>query len=150
MKGYNDDTFKPNNNITRAEFVTAICNLMEGSQIPESKSNIGEFKDVSDNHWALKYIRYGISKGLLLGYPDKTFRPSNNINYGEAITIMVKLLQKEKDTSNYIWPNEYLQNAKELQITKDIEFTPYKNLIRGDAAIMIDRIMFKLSKISSL
>jgi hypothetical protein len=51
--GYTDNTFRPNNNITRAEVVVIICNAFgrnTDANLPQ------KFSDVDTNHWAYKYI----------------------------------------------------------------------------------------------
>lgn len=52
IKGYNDGTFKPNNNITRGEYVTLMNNLLERKvKIENTLPGIKEFNDLNTNKW---------------------------------------------------------------------------------------------------
>jgi hypothetical protein len=53
MAGYPDGTFKPDNQVTRAEAVTLMSNSSQRSLQPLGSVN---FDDVPANHWAYKYI----------------------------------------------------------------------------------------------
>lgn len=53
--GYSDNTFKPDNNITRAEAVTIINNLLDISPVAAS-DEVRTFSDLPESHWAYKII----------------------------------------------------------------------------------------------
>ena len=90
IKGYEDGSFKPENNITRAEIITLIIRLMGLSDVAGTKEQI--FSDVTAEHWASAYINYANSVGLINGYPDGTFRPERNISLDETVKIVVSAL----------------------------------------------------------
>jgi len=52
-------------------------------------SPAAEFTDI-DNHWASEYIYALVNRGILSGYPDKTFRPDNEVTRGEYLTLLFK------------------------------------------------------------
>ncbi len=56
IKGYDDGTFRPNNNITRAEVVTIINRVLnrcaDEKYVADNESQLNIFKDVSKKHWA--------------------------------------------------------------------------------------------------
>jgi len=81
VKGYGDGTFKPDNAVTRAEFVTMLMRIIDnyGKSAP--------FADV-EGHWAEMYIAKAYEYGYIKGYEDGTFRPDNTITRAEAITII--------------------------------------------------------------
>ena len=58
IDGYGDGTFKPNNNITRAESVTMISKVFDRSQDFSQRLS---FKDVLQSHWAYKYIMNAVN-----------------------------------------------------------------------------------------
>ena len=58
IDGYGDGAFKPNNNITRAESVAMIAKVFDRSQTFSQRVN---FKDVSQKHWAYKYIMNAVN-----------------------------------------------------------------------------------------
>ena len=81
VKGYPDGTFRPNNTVTRAEFVAMLMRVV-GEQGGSSK-----FADVQ-GHWAESYIAKATEYGYISGYPDGTFRPDANITRAEALKVV--------------------------------------------------------------
>ena len=60
IQGYKDHTFKPDNTVTRAEFVTLMDRALYREDIPQA-NNINNlpsspFKDITPSYWAYKYI----------------------------------------------------------------------------------------------
>ncbi len=99
VEGYEDGTFRPNNNITRAEFATIASRFFE---LEGGQDN--NFPDVASDHWAKSYIDSAVIKGWLLGYEDGTFRPDQPIKRSEAVTIINRMLNREAD-KEYIEAN---------------------------------------------
>ncbi|WP_066506668.1 S-layer homology domain-containing protein [Abyssisolibacter fermentans] len=52
----------------------------------------GNFEDVKDGYWAKENIEMLVSKGIVNGYPDKTFRPKNTISRSEFSKLIQELL----------------------------------------------------------
>ncbi|OXS55004.1 hypothetical protein B1A99_24810 [Cohnella sp. CIP 111063] len=50
-----------------------------------------KFKDVMANHWASNAINEAAQKGFIKGYPDGTFKPSNNITRAEFASLLAKI-----------------------------------------------------------
>lgn len=92
MFGYKDDTFKPNINITREEFVAVIARLIEADD-DESKLPFADAK----NRWSTKSIAKLYNAGLISGYTDGTFKPQRYITRAETVTIMNRLLGRKCD-----------------------------------------------------
>ncbi|MGM9615053.1 MAG: S-layer homology domain-containing protein, partial [Oscillospiraceae bacterium] len=91
INGYKDGTFRPNNSVTRAEFVTMLVNLTGVS------SSSSSFSDVSATHWAKNAIFAAASQGWVNGYEDGTFRPNNKITRAEAVVVMNRVLGRSAD-----------------------------------------------------
>lgn len=91
VSGYEDGTFGPNKNITRAEFVTI---AMAFSTLETGKST---FSDVADTSWAAPYIYSASKQGWISGYTDGTFGPNKNITRAEAVSIINKMLNRTAD-----------------------------------------------------
>ena len=72
IDGYEDGTFKPNGNITRAEFATIAVRFFEATYEGENL-----FPDI-DGHWAQDYINEAANAGIVDGYPDGTFGPQSS------------------------------------------------------------------------
>lgn len=99
ISGYPDGTFRPNNSITRAEFVS----LANNAYSLEEKTSIS-FQDVSSDHWAYDAIQTGVCAGYIKGDTNNTFRPDDKVTRAEAAS-MIAILQKNIDsqstTNNY-------------------------------------------------
>ena len=85
ISGYEDGTFKPNNNITRAEFVLILNNAMGF----EKKGTVS-FKDVKDNDWFKNAVAIAVGEGYTSGYQDGTFKPNATITRAEAAVMIAK------------------------------------------------------------
>lgn len=82
ISGYEDGTFKPNQNITRAEFAQMISGYVK-----EGYPGSSNFKDVK-GHWASDAIDAVYGNKAIKGYPDGTFKPNQDITRAEAVTIL--------------------------------------------------------------
>ena len=87
--GYPDGSFRPADNITRAEFATIMSRFVDASVAPSSG-----FADVPSDHWAKGPIDACAANGWIEGYMDGTFRPENPITRAEAVTILNRALSR--------------------------------------------------------
>ena len=91
MRGYDDRTFKPENNITREEIAKVLAPLLSSVQSYddltfEDRDNIGV--------WAYPHVSALVKEGTILGYEDNTFRPKSNITCAELAVIFMKIRDK--------------------------------------------------------
>ncbi|URN93216.1 MAG: S-layer homology domain-containing protein [Candidatus Pristimantibacillus lignocellulolyticus] len=92
VTGYSDGTFKPNQEVNRAEF-TAI--LVRAMKLDAAKGEV-QFADADNiQGWAKEYIQQAVEAGIITGYKDNTFRPAGNITRAEAAVMIVKALGLE-------------------------------------------------------
>ena len=89
-----DGKFRPNDNVTRAEFATLAAHF---DNLTLTNKNI--FSDVPNTYWAVKYINSAAAKGWILGYPDGTFKPEANITRAEVVTLVNKMLNRTADSA---------------------------------------------------
>jgi len=95
-------------NITRAEFTKM---SIVASQYKDQAAGSGRytlFTDLPSTHWASGYISASVANGLIYGYTDGTFRPSNNITLEEAATIVLRLLGYESSDLSGAYPQAQL------------------------------------------
>ncbi len=88
--GYPDHSYRPNNNVTRAQFITM---LYRAAGSPEVKSTDLKFDDASaiDKNY-LTAVAWGVENGVVLGYEDNTFRPDVKISRAQMATFMYRYL----------------------------------------------------------
>ncbi|MBE7009789.1 MAG: S-layer homology domain-containing protein, partial [Ruminococcaceae bacterium] len=136
-----DDTglFRPKGNLTRAEFCKMAIELQGLGSKSALYSSRTIFPDVRAEHWASGYINLSTVAGkeqpaLMHGFPDGTFRPEQNISYGEAVTVLMRMLgYEDKDTSG-IWPRGYFDIAAASGVTKGMNRSEEGGLLREQAA----------------
>lgn len=88
--------FKPNQPITRGEYVTWLYKAYNAIQPAQRQLHLApqagqQFKDVSANHPAYKYIQALAYTGYSIGYLDGRFRPDQPLSREEMIGIKVAL-----------------------------------------------------------
>ena len=86
VSGYPDGTFKPDQNVSRAEFVTMVNNAF-GFKAETSTY----FTDVKDTDWFAGQISRAKAAGYISGYEDGSFKPNNYISRQEVASIICLL-----------------------------------------------------------
>lgn len=95
VNGYPDNSFKPKNNITRAEFI-AIVNRALGF----TKKDFVTFSDVDSNKWYYNDVARACSAGYISGYENNKFQPEKNISRQEVAAILFRLLKLANNNDN--------------------------------------------------
>lgn len=142
VNGYEDNTYKPKNSVTRAELSKMLVLAMgKEDDVAAAKNKFLSFTDVLSSFWGYGYIKVASDEKLVNGYPDGTFLPQGNVTYAEATTMVLRALGYKEDVekSELLWPNNYMVYADEkLEIFKNIgEFKASDPANRGDIAILI-------------
>ncbi len=89
--GYEDNSFRPDEPITRAEFSAIACRF---EALSEGRAS---FTDVPANHWAAQYINFAATRGWVSGYPDGSFLPDAFISRAEVASVTCRLLERSAD-----------------------------------------------------
>ena len=53
------------------------------------------YPDVAENHWAANQIKILTEQGVIVGYPDGTFKPDDNVTRAEFASMAIKALGQE-------------------------------------------------------
>ena len=122
IKGYEDGTFGPLQNVTRAEFTAMLMRTLNYGSLGSSSAAALPFTDVDDNNsdinWAIPNINTAYDMGIINGYEDGTFRPNDNVAYEEALKMIVCTLgYTDISVDSTPWYSLYLSQAKKLGIT---------------------------------
>lgn len=103
ITGYSDGTFRPGNNVTRAQFTKIIVIAQEWNlQIPSTP----HFTDVSTTHTFYAYVETAYYYGIIAGYSDGTFRPDNNILRGQITKMVYKAVEYIRGFVGYDYGHE--------------------------------------------
>lgn len=143
MQGDGAGNFEPNRNLTRAEF-TKLAATSLGLTDATAYRSYTLFPDVLYTHWASGYIA-AMSKSpdlakkqIIRGNPNGTFTPEKPVTYGEACTMLLRMLNYTTADVGPIWPTDYIAKAQSLNLTKGAEVRGENDPItRADAAIML-------------
>lgn len=158
IKGYNDNTFKPDQQITRAELTKMI---LVGAKVETKNYGTNCFPDVGYLEWFSNYICTAKEAKYIQGYDDGTFKPDQYINKAEALKIIAKTydwkMEFEEtpgafaDTPNDAWYIDYIWYGIERDLFKgfddesvnlsDYQFEPGQYITRGEVAEILYRYL---------
>lgn len=108
--GYDDGSFKPEKLINRAEFTKIIMGARFADEV-NSSQNKNCFPDVAAGQWFTEYVCLAKEKGIVMGYPDGTFKPEQTIQQAEALKILLLAYDQPIETAG-AWYEQYLNTAK--------------------------------------
>ncbi len=134
MQGYPDDRFYPFNYISRAEFAAVAVRLLNMQDVLEV---CAEFSDVTDEHWAYKYISAAKNLKLINGVSDGVFMPDANITYKQMQKILVCALgygEEAEAVGGY--PSGYAVIAARLRLLNKV-IIEEEYVTRRNAALML-------------
>lgn len=142
ISGYpEDNTFRPQNSITRAEACVVIANALGASEADLKAAKESGFSDLAGYSWAEKYINYAAEKGIVKGYGDGSFKPGANVTYNEIAVILVNACGIQSSELTGAWPENYIAKAKELGMLQAVmdgaeSFDTGAAATRGNVALM--------------
>ncbi|MFZ7131960.1 MAG: S-layer homology domain-containing protein [Eubacteriales bacterium] len=133
VNGYPDGTYKPERTVTRAEMTKLLVEAQGYGDLAAGATST--FPDVQGT-WAESYVGFAASMGIVQGYPDGTFRPSQPMTVDEAMTMVIRALGYTDESLKGTWPTNYKVKALDLDLTDDMSALsgPGK---RGDVAILL-------------
>ncbi|WP_413160605.1 WG repeat-containing protein [Capilliphycus salinus ALCB114379] len=131
VSGYPDGTFRPNSPVTRAEFAVLMFNCFSKAPIIRESIN---FKDVAKTYWAYNAIQKATSRGFLVGYPDKTFKPDQQIPRVQTIIAYAGYQKLEIPVEREIYVNTSLDQLLKLYFEDAPDIPSYAKLLMLNAA----------------
>ena len=87
--GYEDGTFQPNKNVTRAEFAQMIYAACGSPELPEGVTS--KFTDVTEGKWYYEPVTLLAAAGVIAGRTETTFDPNATITRQEMVAILYRL-----------------------------------------------------------
>lgn len=149
ISGYEDGTFKPDNSITRAEFVRLVNQSMG-----YTKTGNAYFSDVSSSYWGYNDIQKGVAAGYVRGDGNGKFRPNDPVSRQEAAVMISQICGLGQDFSaaakytdyRYIpsWAAGYVGAVSKAGIMSgypDGDFKGDRYLSRAEAVIALDKAL---------
>lgn len=149
VNGYSDDSFRPDNEMTRAEFVTVVNRLLGIKK--ESNKYI---PDISRQDWYYSEVRRAVEAGIIQGDELGYIHPDKKITREEAVVMLARAFKIRVTTniqSKYIdqddissWAKEnFLSFVNQGYITgyNDETLKPKNTIKRAEAITIINRII---------
>lgn len=155
MTGYVDGTYKPNNKITRSEFVALVNRIYQFDEKTEP-----DFKDVSveANQWVYEEVSKAKKAGYINGFVDGSFKPNDNITRQEVAAIISRIEKLEPNADveilkNFADANDIPEWSKAdigavvekgyMKGTTDNEFKALDQISRAEVVTALDRVATK-------
>ena len=145
ISGYPDGSYKPEGNITRAEFCKMLCVALNGGKEPTLgtavKSTFTDVRTSANSAWAEKYIESCVSQGIVSGIGGGKFAPNNNVTGSEAAKMLLVALGYKSENEGFTgaaWEVNVNVVATSKGLYEDLEgIDTSKALTRDNAAQMV-------------
>ena len=104
------------------------------------------YSDMDENHWAYQSIKFLTEVGVVVGYPDGTYKPDIPVTRAEFASMAIKALGQEdasvtqdihfSDVKSDFWAYDIIKKAVYFDLvtdSKDATFRPYDSVTRAEA-----------------
>ena len=136
IDGVSSTSFNPGGTLTRAQFCKMAIEVLGQGDRVGAYENYTIFPDVKSNHWAAGYVNLAVrGEGKFIsGYSDGTFKPDSVITFGQAVTILMRLLGYTDEDVGTVWPEGYLDAAERIGLTDGVKLGGSDAVTRAQAA----------------
>lgn len=141
FEGYEDGTYRLENNLTRAEFTKVAIMASEARKSVSSAMSTSPFADVPHSLWSAPYIRLASEKGYVNGYLDSTFRPDAPISFAESVAVFLRLLGYTNSDFGPTWPIGHMTIAGDIGLLDGIPLSPDAFITRGDTVTLLCNLL---------
>ncbi len=160
INGKTEDSFVPEDQITRAEFAALLVRAL-GLEVNTSITN--QFVDIVGNEWYAGVVNTAVQEGLATGYDDHNFKPNKTISREEMAVMVTRALKvaekentisdSEKETliaqfNDKVYISNWAENSVAVAVREGIingktptTFVPKDNATRAEAATMLIRML---------
>jgi hypothetical protein len=154
LAGYPDNSFRPGQGITRAEFAKVTCLAFN---LDLQNPPISQFPDVPSTFWAFPYIEACAREGIVQGFPDGAFRPQDPVSKEQMVAVLIRKVWQEDlffppeasfiDVPPTRWSFGSVETAivvplfssDEIPIVRNGEFQPQQPATRAQVSVMVWR-----------
>ena len=142
------NTFRPNESITRAEFIKVVnrkFNFTEAEDIT--------FTDVDKDAWYYEEVKKAVKAGYIKGNGDNTFEPNNPITREEVAVIITSIMNnKQENLEKIFWYKDYdmisswATSSLEGAVSNgymgvlDTHLRPKDNITRAESVVTLQRV----------
>ena len=160
--GYEDGTFRPEAQISRAEAAAIFARLLaeaKGENISSASARYANFTDTVPGAWYASYVNYLSSYGVVMGNSKTAFRPNDDITRAELTAMAVRFFEVTEETtttnnkgtytvfndvSGNHWAAEYIESAAMqgwVQGYGNGSFKADSKMTRAEAVTLINNLL---------
>ena len=157
--GYEDGSFGPERNMTRAEASAIFARLLSDRLGERIHSDSGvQFEDVNPDAWYAGYVQYLTGYGIAVGFDDGLFHGDEPITRAEFVAMTVRFFAvygdgnaeimeqyaEFNDVSDGYWAAEYIQDAAVhgwIEGYGDGTFRPGVDITRAEVVTIVNRLL---------
>jgi len=150
ITGYEDGTFKPDNQITRAEFAAIVTRYkgIADNLAADAVTGFADLDNDSSRAWARPYVKAAVDAKIINGFDDGTFRAGEPVTYEQAVKMLVCaagyeiVAQSEYNKAiatnpSATWSVGYINAANKHGITKGVVTAKITEpAVRGVVAVL--------------
>lgn len=152
VSGFPDQTFQPDQSLTRAQFAALLAKAFD---FPGKREN-ALFKDIPNNFWGKQAVEKVYRSGFMSGYPDSTFRPNQNLIRVQAIVALVTGLDLKGGNPNSLgvyldrtqipsYATDKIAIATERKIVVNYpnreQLSPLRDITRGEVCAILYQVL---------
>ena len=126
MQGYDDGSFLPQRNITRAQVATMIYRAATGD-VNDTKTDIykdyDKFDDVQSTDWFAGYVGYCANGELIKGFTPTTFGPNKNVTGYQVLAMILRAVgyDANDEFTGSGWEIRTATTAESLGMLKNVQ-----------------------------
>lgn len=142
IEGDGSGTLGLSGTLTRAQFCKIAVVVMGLSNKVGQYAEYTIFPDVLSTDWEAGYVNLSVRyAGILSGYPDGTFGPDEVVTYGQAVTVMMRMLGYTDTDVSLKWPDGYIEKAAEIGLSEGISLSGSTVITKGEVAVLFVNLL---------
>ena len=123
IDGYEDGSYQPDTVLTREEAAAIIARMLLGGSADSLSASSAPFSDVSADRWSAGYIAYCAEEGIVDGFEDGTFRPTEELTCVQFAKMLLVALGYDAETEGLTgstWSSNSSYYALSVGIFNDV------------------------------
>lgn len=131
--GMTATTFGPNNNVTRAQFVTFLWRAAGSPSVYGVTNKFTDVKSTGEYAYAYQAILWAVQNNITTGRSATSFAPAANVTHQELLTFLyrydVNYLKHSGATSSYVNYTDY--SSVDSWAQTPVKWADYKGILSG-------------------
>lgn len=147
MQGDSNGNFNDNHTLTREEFAKIVVAIADHDYI--ALNSTSPFFDVPSNRWSAGYIERANTLGILYGYPDGSFRPSEQVLPEQVCKAMLSMLGYDNSHITANWAQSQIEFAKAKGLLDGVSYQLGVPITRIETAKIVKNALLSQKKDSA-